>query len=66
MNEYRILYSNLPRINDKIYLVGGSFEGKCEWYNIGLNTWEEIEGYYNLLQNDDFQTFALINISEFN
>ena len=66
MNEYRILYSNLPRVKDKIFVIGGSFEGKWEWYDVGLNAWEIITGYQDIIQNDDFQTYAFANISEFN
>lgn len=60
MNFNRILYSVLPKFESKIYAIGGSFDGICEWYDINNNKWTDIKGYSQYLPEDDFQSYALI------
>ncbi|CAI2385891.1 unnamed protein product [Moneuplotes crassus] len=61
MNESRVLYSVMPRTEDRIYAIGGSFEGKCEYFDINTQKWIAISGYHEYLSDNDIQTFALIN-----
>jgi N-acetylneuraminic acid mutarotase len=61
MHESRVLYSVMPRTQDRVYAIGGSFEGKCEYIDISSQKWVEISDYSHILPDNDIQTFALIN-----
>lgn len=61
MSWKRVLYSVMPRKDDRVYAIGGSFEGYCEYFDIKTQKWVEINGYSEFLPDNDVQTFSLIN-----
>jgi hypothetical protein len=61
MSYKRVLYSVMPRIKDRVYAIGGSFEGHCEYFDINTQKWIGVSGYSEILPDNDVQTFWLIN-----
>ena len=59
MNESRVLYQTMPRTSKRIFAIGGSFEGKWEFFDISTKKWQVINSYDHLLPENDLQTFAV-------
>ena len=59
MNENRVLYQIMPRSSNKIFAIGGSFEGKWEFFDIATKKWQVLNSYGHLLPENDLQTFTV-------
>lgn len=62
MYEPRVLYPWMPRTLDKIFAIGGSFKGICEYFDVKTLQWNPIQGYDSILAENDIQTFGVINM----
>ena len=62
MLNSRILYPTLPKMKDKIYVIGGSYDGDWEYFDINEQKWYPLPDYSEILPGDDLQSYAIIKL----
>jgi len=60
MKEKRILYPVVPNVGNKLYVLGGQFNSKCESFDLESGQWTEIQSYSDILPENDLQAFSLV------